>query len=191
MDQPTAADLLTQLGRLVGTWSSSPGGPVTTSPGHPAGGRLRVARLEAAPRAAVDRRAPRGARQRVDHRLRRRQQHLVPALHRRARRVPVYEMSINEREWKLWRSGQPFDQRFSVVLDDDGTTMTGSWDRVDNRAFVVDFEQTFPRVASSLDSTDHGVSREASPSWRHTSSSRSPDCSPHSRSPGPNEGGHR
>ena len=65
----------------------------------------------------------------------------------------VYEMSIDEREWKLWRSGQPFDQRFSVVLDDDGTTMTGSWDRVDNGAFVVDFEQTFRRVASSLDAT--------------------------------------
>jgi len=40
-----------------------------------------------------------------------------------------------------------------VVLDDDDTTMTGSWDRVDNGAFVIDFQQTFRRIAGSIDST--------------------------------------
>jgi len=47
-------------------------------------------------------------------------------------------MGVDEREWKLWRSGQPFVQPFSVVLDDDDTTMTGSWDRVDNGAAATD-----------------------------------------------------
>ena len=32
----------------------------------------------------------------------------------------VYEMSIGDGEWKLWRDGEPFPQRFTGRFDDDG-----------------------------------------------------------------------
>ena len=154
MDQPTAGDLLTQLERLVGTWSVESRWPGDDEP-WPGGGRTTFewhdSRQHLVQRSTVELpEAPDSV-------------SIIGCdaanstwfqLYTDERGVcRVYEMSIDEREWKLWRSGQPFDQRFSVVLDDDGTTMTGSWDRVDNGAFVVDFEQTFRRVARSLDST--------------------------------------
>ena len=43
----------------------------------------------------------------------------------------VYEMSIGNGEWKLWREGEPFTQRFSATISDDGTRIAaaGSWPR--------------------------------------------------------------
>ena len=32
----------------------------------------------------------------------------------------VYEMSIGDGEWKLWREGEPFSQRFTAKISDDG-----------------------------------------------------------------------
>ncbi|CAA9493508.1 MAG: hypothetical protein AVDCRST_MAG12-2228, partial [uncultured Rubrobacteraceae bacterium] len=52
-------------------------------PGHD-----RVARLGGAPGAAFDGGHARGSRRRLDHGLRRRERNLLPALRRRARRVP-------------------------------------------------------------------------------------------------------
>jgi hypothetical protein len=40
----------------------------------------------------------------------------------------VYEMSIGNGEWKLWREGEPFSQRFTATLSDDGNTITGRWE---------------------------------------------------------------
>src|SRR6266550_2107771 len=40
----------------------------------------------------------------------------------------VYEMSIGNGEWKLWREGEPFSQRFTATFSDDGDTITGRWD---------------------------------------------------------------
>ena len=39
----------------------------------------------------------------------------------------VYEMSIGNGEWKLWREGEPFSQRFTATFSDDGNTITGRW----------------------------------------------------------------
>ena len=35
----------------------------------------------------------------------------------------VYEMSIGDGEWKLWREGEPFSQRFTAKISDDGNTI--------------------------------------------------------------------
>ena len=40
----------------------------------------------------------------------------------------VYEMSIGDGDWKLWREGEPFAQRFSATISDDGNTITGRWE---------------------------------------------------------------
>jgi hypothetical protein len=38
----------------------------------------------------------------------------------------VYEMSIGDREWRLWREGEPFAQRFTGRFGDDGTTIVAA-----------------------------------------------------------------
>ena len=59
----------------------------------------------------------------------------------------VYEMSIGDGEWKLWRDGEPFAQRFSATFSDDGNTMTGSWEKAeDSTNYTTDFYLTFRRV---------------------------------------------
>jgi hypothetical protein len=35
----------------------------------------------------------------------------------------VYEMSIGNDEWTLWREGEPFSQRFTATFIDDGHTI--------------------------------------------------------------------
>jgi hypothetical protein len=37
----------------------------------------------------------------------------------------VYQMSIGDGEWRLWREGEPFPQRFSGTFADDGNTIVG------------------------------------------------------------------
>jgi hypothetical protein len=37
----------------------------------------------------------------------------------------VYEMSIGNGAWTLWRQGEPFSQRFTATFSDDGNTITG------------------------------------------------------------------
>ena len=146
-DQPTAEELLAQLERLVGRWTVEsrwpgddepwPGGGETTFEWHDSRQHLvqrSTVELPEAPDSVsiIGCDAANGT---------------WYQLYTDERGVcRVYEMSIDQREWKLWRSGEPFDQRFSAVLDDDGTTMSGSWDRVDDGELVVDFEQTFRRT---------------------------------------------
>jgi hypothetical protein len=37
----------------------------------------------------------------------------------------VYGMSIDDGEWKLWREGDPFPQRFTATFEDDGRKIVG------------------------------------------------------------------
>jgi hypothetical protein len=32
----------------------------------------------------------------------------------------IYEMAIGDGEWRLWRQGEPFAQRFSATMSPDG-----------------------------------------------------------------------
>jgi hypothetical protein len=59
----------------------------------------------------------------------------------------VYEMRIGSGEWKLWREGAPFAQRFTATISDDRNTMAGIWDIAqDGSTFRTDFELTYRRV---------------------------------------------
>jgi hypothetical protein len=59
----------------------------------------------------------------------------------------VYEMSIGNGEWKLWRQGEPFSQRFAGTLSDDGNTITGRWEIAeDGTNYTTDFDLIYRRV---------------------------------------------
>lgn len=59
----------------------------------------------------------------------------------------VYEMSIGDGEWRLWRVGAPFSQRFTAVLSDDGYTMQGRWEMSeDGSSYRTDFDLVYRRV---------------------------------------------
>jgi hypothetical protein len=58
----------------------------------------------------------------------------------------VYEMSIGDGEWKLWREGEPFDQRFIATISQDGNTISGRWEKSeDGMSFTIDFELIYRR----------------------------------------------
>jgi hypothetical protein len=58
----------------------------------------------------------------------------------------VYGMTLEGREWKLWRESPGFWQRYVGVISDDGTTITGAWDAsADGREWRHDFDLTYVR----------------------------------------------
>src|SRR3954451_20031249 len=60
----------------------------------------------------------------------------------------VYEMSIGDGEWKLWREGEPFPQRFIATISEDGETIEGRWEKAEaDGSFATDFDLTYRRVA--------------------------------------------
>lgn len=59
----------------------------------------------------------------------------------------VYEMSIDDREWRLWREGASFAQRFSGRFEDGGDTIAGRWEKAeDGTSYETDFELIYRRV---------------------------------------------
>jgi hypothetical protein len=61
----------------------------------------------------------------------------------------VYEMSIGEGEWRLWRRGQPFHQRFTATISEDGKAITGRWEKSEDGAtFLTDFELVYRRATA-------------------------------------------
>lgn len=60
----------------------------------------------------------------------------------------VYEMSINDGEWRLWRDGEPFAQRFTGRFEDAGRTIRGTWEIGDDSA---DLRPDFGLIYRRLD----------------------------------------
>lgn len=59
----------------------------------------------------------------------------------------IYEMSIDDHEWKLWRDGEPFSQRFVGTFGDAGNTITGRWEIAeDGTNYTTDFHLVYRRV---------------------------------------------
>ena len=59
----------------------------------------------------------------------------------------VYEMSIGNGEWKLWREGEPFSQRFTATFSDEGNTITGRWEIAeDGTNYTTDLDLIYRRV---------------------------------------------
>jgi hypothetical protein len=59
----------------------------------------------------------------------------------------VYEMSIGDGEWKLWREGEPFSQRFTAKISDDGDRIEGRWEYDEGDGWKTDFDLIFTRVS--------------------------------------------
>ena len=146
MDQPTAAKALKELEVLVGEWTLEavpPGGEPWPGEARASfewldGGQLLLGRtaieMPEAPNSVCvygcD--AANGT---------------YSQLYSDARGVcRVYEMSIGDGEWKLWREGEPFDQRFSAEISDDGDTITGRWELNQGDGWKTDFDLTYRRV---------------------------------------------
>ena len=59
----------------------------------------------------------------------------------------IYDMSIGNGVWKLWREGEPFAQRFTGTFSDDGNTITGRWEIAeDGTNYTTDFDLILRRV---------------------------------------------
>ncbi|MEA2380138.1 MAG: hypothetical protein QOH72_109 [Solirubrobacteraceae bacterium] len=59
----------------------------------------------------------------------------------------VYRMSLRDGEWRLWRDGPEFSQRFTGRLSADGTTIAGAWEMArDGKTFERDFGLAYTRL---------------------------------------------
>jgi hypothetical protein len=59
----------------------------------------------------------------------------------------VYQMTLEGREWKLWREAPGLWQRYTGAISEDGTTITGAWEAsADGREWKHDFDLTYTRI---------------------------------------------
>ena len=147
MDQPTAEEALGRLERLVGEWTLEarwpggqpwPGGGKVTFEWHDSRAHLierTTIELPEAPDsvAIIGCDAANGT---------------YYQLYSDERGVcRVYQMSISDDQWSLWREGEPFSQRFTATFSDDGNTITGRWEIADDLThYTTDFYLTYRRV---------------------------------------------
>ncbi len=149
MDQPTAEEALRKLEPLVGEWALAatwpdgdpwPGGGRATFEWHASGAHL-IARTQADLPEAPDTISIIGcdAANRTYFQL-----------YSDNRGVcRVYEMSIGEGQWTLWREGEPFSQRFTATISDDGNTIIGRWEIAEDFTnYTTDFDLTYQRVVT-------------------------------------------
>jgi hypothetical protein len=151
MDQPTAELALRRLDPLIGEWTIEatwpngeqwPGGGTVTFEWHPSGAHVierGTVELPEAPAnlSIIGCDAANGT---------------YFQLYSDERGVcRVYEMSIGDGEWKLWREGEPFAQRFTATFSDDGSTMTGRWEKAEAGGdYETDFNLVYRRVTGTI-----------------------------------------
>ena len=59
----------------------------------------------------------------------------------------VYQMSLSDGVWKMWREAPGFFQRFMGTISDDGNTVTGRWEGSrDGSSWEPDFDLTYTKV---------------------------------------------
>jgi hypothetical protein len=149
VDQPTGGEALGRLEPLVGEWTLEasppggapwPGGGRCTFEWHPSGAHLvqrTVVELPDAPDSlsiiGCD-----GANGRYVQ------------LYSDERGVcRVFDMSIGNGQWQLWREGEPFSQRFTAAISGDGNTIDGRWEKSeDGVTYATDFDLVYRRVSS-------------------------------------------
>ena len=62
----------------------------------------------------------------------------------------VYEMSLRDGVWKLWRDSPGFSQRFTGTFGDDGNTITGFWEKSgDGEAWEHDFDLAYTKQSET------------------------------------------
>jgi hypothetical protein len=150
MDQPTAEDALKALEPLVGEWSvtaTPPGGPpwpgearITYEWLEGSGNQLLVERSTVEMPEAPDGVCVFGCDAASGTYFQ---------LYSDDRNVcRVYEASFDDREFRIWRDGEPFPQRFHGRFSEDGNTIEARWEKaVDGTNFETDFDLVFTRVS--------------------------------------------
>jgi hypothetical protein len=150
MDQPTAEQALRALDVLVGEWTmeaTPPGGPP-----WPGGGRCAFewpdSGMHLVERSTVElAEAPNGVSIIGCDAANGRYLQLYSDERGVCR---MYEMSIGNGEWRLWRDGEPFAQRFTATISDDGNTITGRWELAEDGVnFRTDFDLVYRRVSTT------------------------------------------
>jgi len=59
----------------------------------------------------------------------------------------LYQMSLNDGVWKLWREAPGFWQRYTGVFSDDGRTINGAWEgSADGSQWKHDFDLNYIKV---------------------------------------------
>jgi hypothetical protein len=61
----------------------------------------------------------------------------------------IYQMSMDDGRWELWRQGDPFPQRFRGSFSHDHNTISGQWEKAeDGITFGLDFTVVYRRLLS-------------------------------------------
>jgi hypothetical protein len=148
MGQPTADQALRRLDPLVGDWTFEvtypngdtwPGGGSATFAWHESGRHL-VHRSTAALPEAPDNVSIIGCDGANDSYVQ---------LYTDERDVcRIMQMSLRDGEWRLWRDGEPFSQRFTARISHDGDTIEGRWEMAeDGESFHTDFDIVYRRTS--------------------------------------------
>ena len=59
----------------------------------------------------------------------------------------IYEMSLNDGVWRMWRESSDFSQHFTGTFSEDGDTITAQWEKSsDYSNWEHDFDLTYTRV---------------------------------------------
>jgi hypothetical protein len=59
----------------------------------------------------------------------------------------IYDMSLEDGVWKLWRYGDDFSQRFTGTFSEDGRRIEGRWEIArDGKTWETDFDLTYIKV---------------------------------------------
>jgi hypothetical protein len=59
----------------------------------------------------------------------------------------IYQMSLSDGVWQLWRYAPGFSQRFTGTFSSDGKTIRGHWEKSsDGAEWELDFELTYTKV---------------------------------------------
>jgi hypothetical protein len=58
----------------------------------------------------------------------------------------VYEMTIGDGKWTLYREGEPFDQRFTATISEDGDRIEGRWELDEGDGWKTDFDLIYTKV---------------------------------------------
>jgi hypothetical protein len=60
----------------------------------------------------------------------------------------VYQMSVRDGVWKLWREAPGFSQRFTGTFSDDSRTIRGRWEKsTDGSQWEHDFDLTYTKIS--------------------------------------------
>jgi hypothetical protein len=62
----------------------------------------------------------------------------------------VYQMSLDDGVWKIWRDAPEFNQRFTGTFSDDGNTITSYWEfSSDGTNWAKDFDLIYRKVTAA------------------------------------------